>query len=83
MTSNTERKDMERMRNIIHNYVRIRKDVLIEKAHLSIAKYNQLKGFFELIYETELKYDKPNKEWNSLISVEIDDENKTRAFRYA
>jgi len=74
--SNNEKKDMDRMRTLINNHGRIRIDVLIEKAQISISRYNQLKTIFELKYENEFKYNKENKEWISFASLETEDAKK-------
>jgi hypothetical protein len=70
MRQNSERSKMERWRNLIHNFGRIRFDKLITNSHVSVGEYNKLKSFFEHLYEHELRYDKQSKEWVSFASPE-------------
>lgn len=78
MASRKEELIIERMLRIIHDEKRIKYHELIDRARISITKYNQLKSFMLDKYDNQVLYDKEMKQFTSLTAIgeELESEKK-------
>ena len=83
MVSSKEHLTIERMVRIIHDAKKIKYFELIDRARISISKYNQLKTYMLDRYDNQIQYDKALKTYTSLIAIgqELED-NKRPSILY-
>ncbi len=64
-----------RLLNIVKEEGDIHAFDLVDKAHISLSQYNNIKAYFERKYEGWVRYDKPSKTW-TLVHQELKQEQK-------
>lgn len=84
MVSSREHLTIERMVRIIHDAKKIKYFELIDRARISISKYNQLKAYMLDKYDNQVQYDKTLKTFTSLkaIEKELEETNKRPYIQY-
>jgi len=82
MVSGKDYLSIERMLRIIHDAKKIRYFELIDRARISITKYNQLKTYMLDKYDNEIQYDKTLKIFKSLKAIEEELENENISSYY-